>query len=63
VVGDIHGHFKDLLTILNISGLPSASNAYLFNGDFVDRGTHSLECIILLLTLKLLCPGSVFMNR
>jgi hypothetical protein len=25
---DIHGHFDDLLTILNISGLPSATNAY-----------------------------------
>ena len=43
----------DLLTVLSISGLPSEKNAFLFNGDFVDRGKNSTECILLLLLLKL----------
>lgn len=63
IVGDIHGHLNDLLTILAIHGLPSKTNAYLFNGDFVDRGSASIECILLLLALKLHCPTSVFLNR
>lgn len=36
-VGDLHGHFKDLVHIFELNGLPSASNWYLFNGDFEDR--------------------------
>ena len=32
-----------LILILNISGPPSATNYYLFNGDIVDKGQHSIE--------------------
>ncbi|TYZ65203.1 hypothetical protein PybrP1_006919 [[Pythium] brassicae (nom. inval.)] len=63
VVGDLHGQLEDLLTILDKNGAPSAKTWYLFNGDFVDRGSHGVEVMLLLLTFKLLYPRFVFLNR
>jgi len=56
VCGDVHGQYYDLLNIFDMNGLPSATNPYLFNGDFVDRGSFSLEIIVLFLALKLVYP-------
>lgn len=63
VVGDIHGQFYDLLNILSLNGLPSEDNPYLFNGDIVDRGSFSIECILLLLSFKLLYPKHLYISR
>uniref|UniRef100_K3WX33 Serine/threonine-protein phosphatase n=1 Tax=Globisporangium ultimum (strain ATCC 200006 / CBS 805.95 / DAOM BR144) TaxID=431595 RepID=K3WX33_GLOUD len=63
VVGDLHGQLEDLLTILDKNGVPSQKMWYLFNGDFVDRGSHGVEVMLLLLTFKLLYPNYVFLNR
>jgi serine/threonine-protein phosphatase 4 catalytic subunit len=51
IVGDVHGQFYDVLEIFNIGGhCPTAS--YIFMGDFVDRGKHSVPTLLLLLALK-----------
>uniref|UniRef100_A0A2P2I2P8 protein-serine/threonine phosphatase n=3 Tax=Hirondellea gigas TaxID=1518452 RepID=A0A2P2I2P8_9CRUS len=63
VCGDIHGQFYDLMNIFKLNGLPSTSNPYLFNGDFVDRGSFSIECIFTLFSFKLLYPDHFFMSR
>jgi len=63
VCGDVHGQFYDLLNIFEINGLPSESNPYLFNGDFVDRGSWSVECILTLLVLKLMYPNHMHLMR
>ncbi|XP_034238225.1 serine/threonine-protein phosphatase 5-like isoform X1 [Thrips palmi] len=63
VCGDIHGQFYDLMNIFELNGLPSETNPYLFNGDFVDRGSFSVECIFTLFGFKLLYPDHFFMAR
>ena len=63
VVGDIHGQFTDLLRIFKNRGWPSESKKYLFNGDIVDRGQESVQCLLLLYALKITFPRSVFINR
>lgn len=63
VCGDIHGQFFDLMNIFKLNGLPSQSNPYLFNGDFVDRGSFSVEVILTLFSFKLLHPEKFFMSR
>ena len=45
VAGDVHGQYKDLVNIFFLKGDPSPDNIYLFNGDIVDRGPDSLQCM------------------
>ena len=63
VVGDIHGQFYDLLHIFEINDYPSENNIYVFNGDYVDRGLFGVECIVTLVSFKILYPNYVFMSR
>lgn len=63
VCGDIHGQFYDLLNIFKINGSPSTTNPYLFNGDFIDRGSFSVEVILTLLAWKVALPKHMFMAR
>eukprot|EP01129_Flabellula_baltica_P008140 TRINITY_DN3204_c0_g1_i1.p1 TRINITY_DN3204_c0_g1~~TRINITY_DN3204_c0_g1_i1.p1 ORF type:complete len:478 (-),score=88.94 TRINITY_DN3204_c0_g1_i1:637-2070(-) len=63
VCGDVHGQFYDVLNIFNLNGYPSTNNPYLFNGDFVDRGSFSCEVIITFLAFKLLYPDHFYMAR
>ena len=63
VCGDTHGQFYDLCNIFEIGGLPSSSNPYLFNGDYVDRGSFSFEVVMTLMAWKLYDPKCVNMLR
>ncbi|RKP17936.1 protein phosphatase 5 [Rozella allomycis CSF55] len=63
VCGDTHGQFYDVLKLFEINGNPSPQNIYLFNGDFVDRGSFSFEVILTFLSWKLACPESIYLSR
>ncbi|XP_009142088.1 serine/threonine-protein phosphatase 5 isoform X3 [Brassica rapa] len=63
VCGDVHGQFYDLLNIFELNGLPSEDNPYLFNGDFVDRGSFSVEIILTLFAFKCMSPSSIYLAR
>ena len=63
VCGDTHGQYFDLLEIFRLNGFPSETHGYLFNGDFVDRGSWSTEIALLLYAYKIMYPTSFFLNR
>ncbi|CAM6045663.1 unnamed protein product [Sphagnum compactum] len=68
IFGDLHGQFGDLMRLFDEYGSPSTAGDityidYLFLGDYVDRGQHSLETISLLLALKIEYPMNVHLIR
>ena len=63
VCGDTHGQYFDLMEIFRLNGFPSDTHYYLFNGDFVDRGSWSTEIALLLYAYKWLRPKAFFLNR
>ncbi|KAM3139418.1 hypothetical protein pb186bvf_008443 [Paramecium bursaria] len=63
VCGDTHGQYYDLLNIFKINGNPSEKRPYLFNGDFVDRGSFSVEVILLLYAWKVCFPDHFHLTR
>ncbi|KAL3068063.1 hypothetical protein niasHT_038053 [Heterodera trifolii] len=62
VVGDIHGQFSDLQRIFTTHG-PPPEQQYMFLGDYVDRGAHSMETIILLFCYKIKYPSNFMLLR
>lgn len=52
-VGDLHGQLADLVHLINKNGLPSETNKYIFNGDFVDRGFQGVEVKLVITDMAL----------
>jgi protein phosphatase len=70
VYGDIHGQFVDLMRLFARYKAPTDGEGgdldsmdYLFLGDFVDRGSFSLETVVLLFALKVAHPHQIHMIR
>lgn len=72
VFGDLHGQLRDLLLCFQAFGEPrtegslkkkGSPSSFVFNGDFVDRGAHQLEVVGVLLALKVVFPGRIFLIR
>ena len=62
VIGDLHGNIDILLRIFDRLGYPPRTS-YIFLGDYVDRGSHSCEVLVLLYALKVLYPDNIFLLR
>jgi diadenosine tetraphosphatase ApaH/serine/threonine PP2A family protein phosphatase len=62
ICGDIHGQLYDLVAIFD-AGAPPPTTSYVFLGDYVDRGRNGVECISVLLGLKILYPQHIHLLR
>jgi serine/threonine-protein phosphatase 2B catalytic subunit len=62
VVGDTHGQYYDFLKLLDVGGDASQTH-YLFLGDYVDRGSYSIEVVLLIFSIKLMYPKRIWLLR
>ncbi|CAK9042043.1 unnamed protein product [Durusdinium trenchii] len=70
ILGDTHGHLKDVVHIWKTEGLPSKDLVYLFNGDICDRGDserrggqRALQIWASVLAYKIAAPECIYVTR
>jgi len=61
-IGDIHGNLETLMKLIEIIN-KNDPNVVIFLGDVVDRGPKQLECLIIVLALKILFPSKFYLLR
>ena len=62
VIGDLHGDLKSLMRLVEIIK-PENPKYVIFLGDIVDRGLYQLECLILVLALKIKDSNKFYLLR
>ncbi|KAL4481156.1 hypothetical protein ABPG72_015111 [Tetrahymena utriculariae] len=62
VVGDLNGQFQDLQEVFQIGGRVPDTN-YLFLGNYINKGSDSIECFSYLMALKLRYPSRITLLR
>ena len=62
VIGDIHGCFDKLCALMNKIPINFNQDQLIFIGDYIDRGSGSLEVVDYLIDLKKRVPGIIFLK-
>jgi len=60
VVGDIHGSMDILIHLIKKYGIDDVN--YLFLGDYIDRYSCSLECLVIVYLLKIYNPNNILLR-
>ena len=65
IVGDIHGQFYDMIHMFEkvVDNRNLSKTNMLFLGDYVDRGSYSIEVCIFLFALKINFPTEITLLR
>jgi serine/threonine protein phosphatase 1 len=61
-IGDIHGCYDQLLTLIKIIPVDFNRDTLVFMGDYIDRGPQSVEVVDYLIKLKKRVPGIIFLK-
>ncbi len=62
VIGDIHGNLKSLSDLIQIVKKENP-RVVIFLGDIVDRGSYQLECLVMVMILKIMEPKKYYILR
>ncbi|MFX1376666.1 MAG: metallophosphoesterase [Promethearchaeota archaeon] len=62
VIGDIHGNLNSVYELIEIIN-KNKPEIVLFLGDIVDRGPKQLECLLIVLILKILYPQKYYLLK
>lgn len=58
-VGDVHGMYEKLITLMEKIQFNPAEDLLMFLGDYIDRGSQPLECLDYVKALSITHPGRV----
>jgi serine/threonine protein phosphatase 1 len=62
VIGDIHGCFGQLCALMDKIPINFSQDQLIFIGDYIDRGSGSIEVVDYLIDLKKQLPGTIFLK-